>query len=62
MVTKVDNWLNKYLLHIGDVLDSRFYVDGVQEYREYHTGCRCRFPDFIDEYLKARWYLFTKQN
>lgn len=61
-MTKVDVYLNEYILHMQDVLDVRFRVDGVHDYREHSKVCGCKFEDYIKGYSDARWYIFVSQN
>jgi len=61
---KADIHLNNYLLHMENVLDGRFRVDGIQVFRSIDVPCRCKdcMESFLHGYGVARWYLFCKTN
>jgi len=61
-MTKTDVYLNELLLHTASVLDGRFRVEGIEEYRNHHRWCNCVKEYFLADYVLARWYLFTTQN
>lgn len=61
-LNKCDTYLNEWILHTSSVLDGRFRVDGIQEWREYHQSCGCVFEIFIAKYILARWYIFASMN
>ena len=61
-MTKIDIYLSEHILHMQNLLDSRFRVDGVQEFRKHHQNCGCVFEYFIADYVLSRWYIFTHQN
>lgn len=52
--------LNNIILDRQNFLDAHFYKEGINawEERDRHED----FPEFMDRYVKARWWLFASQN
>ena len=59
-MTKVD-YLNDYLENQYNILDGRFHVDGTEKYMCEHQDC-CIKEWYVDNYIKARWFIFISQN
>jgi len=59
-VKVADKYLQEMILYIDSVLEGRFRVDGVQEWRKKHEG---KAPEsYLEDYSKARWWIFCSQN
>ena len=59
-MTKVD-YLNDYLENQLNILDGRFCVEGTEEYKTNHQDC-CIKELYVENYIKARWFIFISQN
>jgi len=56
----VDVYLCELLLHVESVLDGRFRVDGIQEWKSFNKG---NPPEcYLERYSKARWWIFVNTN
>jgi len=51
--------LGEVIMRQGCMVEAHFYKEGIEEWRRAGEGC---FIEFMDRYMKARWYIFTMMN